>query len=266
MEQDNTDKSIDSVKWYLYIGIALVIFSPIILTRMAPIEAFNFSSTGQIGDTIGGITAPIVNLIGAVLVFYALKAQIKANKIVQDQLDKDRAERELEKETENLNMLYAYLSESVNNFKFTTFDEGLTSHYSAAISTSKDLEEVDTAHLTEVSGSQAFQRFWEQIICGYHSPMDYLLKEPSVGEVSSILSILIELLDRIDNSKINNREILMTLLTHQFNYRIIHTIMHKPDSELEIKFCSECNAEHGVPDTIFKKIQFIKSKLVPKSL
>ncbi|HNR21033.1 MAG TPA: hypothetical protein PKN75_14555 [Bacteroidia bacterium] len=68
----------------LLIGILLTIIAPYFLTRSWGL--LDFSSTGQIGDTIGGITAPITSLIGAILVYFALKEQIKANKIIQDQV------------------------------------------------------------------------------------------------------------------------------------------------------------------------------------
>jgi len=58
--------------------------SPYILTRDY-IGIYFDEITGPIGDTIGGITAPIVGLIGAILVYYALKEQIKANEIIQKQ-------------------------------------------------------------------------------------------------------------------------------------------------------------------------------------
>lgn len=72
----------------LFFGIILVATSPYIFTRHLGIV--NFENTGQIGDTIGGITAHIVNLIGAILVYFALKAQIDANTLIQLQLDEQK--------------------------------------------------------------------------------------------------------------------------------------------------------------------------------
>lgn len=53
---------------------------------------FDWSKTGVIGDTFGGLTAPFVNLVGAILVYISFEAQRKANKIQQDDLDKSRGE------------------------------------------------------------------------------------------------------------------------------------------------------------------------------
>lgn len=66
-------------------GAIAVGFAPYLLTRNSCFFPSFDESTGVIGDTIGGITAPIVGILGAILVFYALLEQIKANKIITDQ-------------------------------------------------------------------------------------------------------------------------------------------------------------------------------------
>ena len=43
---------------------------------------------GVVGDMIGGITNPISQLIGSILLYLALKAQLSANGIVQNQIEK----------------------------------------------------------------------------------------------------------------------------------------------------------------------------------
>ncbi len=48
--------------------------------------------TGQIGDTIGGIASPIINLAGAILVFYSFNEQLRANRIQIVAMDKQKAE------------------------------------------------------------------------------------------------------------------------------------------------------------------------------
>ena len=70
------------VKITVIVGIALLItasFSPIIFTRSW--SQIDFSETGQIGDTIGGLTAPILASLGAFLTFIAFYIQFDANKI-----------------------------------------------------------------------------------------------------------------------------------------------------------------------------------------
>ena len=81
---------------FLIIGIGLIFFSVYIFTRPALSDVWDFSDTGQIGDTIGGITAPIINLIGAFLVYISFQAQIDANKIQSDALNNEKLERNRE--------------------------------------------------------------------------------------------------------------------------------------------------------------------------
>ncbi len=69
----------------ILLGTLAVIFAPYLLTRNSCFPSFADANTGAIGDTIGGITAPIVGILGAILVFYALLEQINANKIISDQ-------------------------------------------------------------------------------------------------------------------------------------------------------------------------------------
>lgn len=60
----------------------LALISPFILTRS--FSRIDFTNTGQIGDTIGGLTAPILNFLTIILLYLALKEQIDANKIQKD--------------------------------------------------------------------------------------------------------------------------------------------------------------------------------------
>jgi len=69
-------------QWGLIAG--LIIFAmPLILTR--DIGGVSFVGKGEIGDTIGGITAPFLSFFGSILVYLALRAQIDANEQIKDQ-------------------------------------------------------------------------------------------------------------------------------------------------------------------------------------
>ncbi len=62
--------------------IVWVIISPILFTQFSIISFSNDGSTGQIGDTIGGITAPAIGLLSAILLYLALTKQIENNNII----------------------------------------------------------------------------------------------------------------------------------------------------------------------------------------
>jgi hypothetical protein len=68
----------------LILGLIIIIIPPLLVIPTFW-GALDFSDTGEIGDTIGGITAPFINGIGAILVFIAFKEQIKANNLLKEQ-------------------------------------------------------------------------------------------------------------------------------------------------------------------------------------
>lgn len=74
----------------IFVFLAILLL-PIIFSFYSFFSLTSFDqNTGVIGDTIGGITSPFVNFLGAYLVYLALKEQIKANKIITRQLRKEK--------------------------------------------------------------------------------------------------------------------------------------------------------------------------------
>lgn len=74
----------------LILGIILIFSSLYIFTQPAIFQGWDFSSTGQIGDTIGGIAGPIINFVGALLVYFSFQTQIRANQIQSDALSDEK--------------------------------------------------------------------------------------------------------------------------------------------------------------------------------
>ncbi len=76
----------NNLQWYHYalliLGIAGVCLGPWVFTHPYPYDwdFLDFSQTGSIGDTIGGITAPFIGLLSIVLLVWTLNEQIKINK------------------------------------------------------------------------------------------------------------------------------------------------------------------------------------------
>jgi hypothetical protein len=72
----------------LCIGILIMFLAPFFFTKFALFRWSDLTDSGQIGDTIGGITSPIASVIGAVLVYYSFWAQQKANMLQIRSLDR----------------------------------------------------------------------------------------------------------------------------------------------------------------------------------
>lgn len=114
---NNTKVNTEEVKnwdaitiWLLVISALILVFSflaPALFVGKAITPKLDFSETGPIGDTIGGIMNPFIALVGILLTFLAFYMQIKANQI-QKQLFLDglRAEKEKSEELEKKDAEY----------------------------------------------------------------------------------------------------------------------------------------------------------------
>lgn len=256
-KQNEIQKTLGRAKWLLLIGVLVILILPFVLTSPFIIERFNFSQTGQIGDTIGGITAPFLNLIGAFLVFFALQAQVKANVLIQHQIDRDIEEKESKNEEQNLNQLYFYLTENINNFHFTTLPLALL----------KNVENIETKKV--YLGGEGIYHLFAQIRCHYHGTQEQLHGNQAVSELLSILKIMDLLIDKLENTKSVNKIILTTLVKHLFNYKITTCFRDEQDSELDLNYCSSCECNHGIPEELkllILKIKFNLNKEINKSL
>ena len=98
----------------LIIGVIVIVTAPLLFIRSG---YFSFAKNGQIGDTIGGITAPISSLVGSILVFLALKGQIVANKITQEQIRDQQLEEQRKKEITYVSDLFKYFLNSIQTYE-----------------------------------------------------------------------------------------------------------------------------------------------------
>ena len=195
----------------LIVGVILIILAPLILTRGLVI--IDFSNTGQIGDTIGGITAPIASLVGSILVFFALETQIEANQIIQEQMKVQKDEESQKKQLQNLLDQFKMLREDVNDFSYITFK-----------SDSTDEEKNSVSYLTR-TGRDALR----QVIVGMkqyktNQHLDLYKLNHKLGEVKSILLAMDSLLKQTDSATIEltDKVFLRNLISYQFNSKISH--------------------------------------------
>ena len=99
----------------IWFGIIALLIGPWLFTFPAFLGRLDFSETGQIGDTIGGITAPFINLTAAILVYYSFKEQYKANQIQQKALQEEKEDRKQERSERNLSSSKRSYVESVES-------------------------------------------------------------------------------------------------------------------------------------------------------
>lgn len=99
--------TVNIISW-VCIGISavLIVFgflAPSLLTMSS--ESFDFTETGQIGDTIGGTMSPFIAIAGVLMTFIAFLMQVRANEMQREQLAKSFNLKSLETEIDSRNAL-----------------------------------------------------------------------------------------------------------------------------------------------------------------
>ncbi len=114
MEGKKLKKPIIKFSQWEWITIILLIFfalfGPLLFSKLSLFN-ISFLNTGQIGDTIGGISSPFVNLLAAFLVYKSFVAQIQAN---QNQRNDHEDQIKLIRQEQTLNTV-VHLIEKVEN-------------------------------------------------------------------------------------------------------------------------------------------------------
>lgn len=124
---------------FLIIGSILIAFLAVFLfTRNAISNMFMLTNTGQIGDTIGGITAPIFGLIGFVLVFYSFSEQYKANQIQIESLKQQEHDRVTTEEYNLLESLLTNLDQKIDLFELVESKDSVVSYRAKSILSEKE--------------------------------------------------------------------------------------------------------------------------------
>lgn len=99
----------------IFLGLFLGIMAMPLIFSIKGCESLGFDeNTGVIGDTIGGITSPFINFLGAILVYLALKAQIEANNEIRNQFN---AQNEARREDEIFKNVQSALKGLDSDFK-----------------------------------------------------------------------------------------------------------------------------------------------------
>ena len=226
----------------LGIGIPFCLLMPFILTSVGIID---FTETGQIGDTIGGITAPFVGLLGSILVFLALKSQIDANLNLQEQLERQDNEKKIENESKQIHQLYNNLKGIIDNFRYTTLEGWQASRIQQQV----------------FYGSEGIYKLFQDLYCNSHYSDEALKCNPKIAEIISMLEICDALLNRVIDSEIAEKETIKTLTAHQFLYRIFPRIRPEFPNNIEQYYCENCKEMHGLPSRIGELFKSIVAKV-----
>ena len=225
----------------LVVGIVLMLGLPWLLTRSWGWGSFD-AGTGVVGDTIGGITAPISGLLGAYLVFLALKAQVKANLIVQDQIDQQKTDNLRRRNVDHIMILISSIESRIRDFTFYYNPPG------------KDKD------IIEYKGSTAIRKMLINLSYNDQHEEDYV-EDNGYVEFASIINLFDNILSLMESYDIdfNEKKYLTEVIYRQYEYGILG---HVTQVEGVISICDECGAEHGrLPISLIKHIKDLDSRL-----
>ena len=233
----------NNAKWLLWVGIILTFLFPLLLPVF---QKMGFGTFGDVGEAIGGITSPISQLIGSILLYLALKAQLSANGIVQNQIEKDNEKEEKQHHTEQIRAFYSFFQDTIKNFSYEFSDEN-----------GKQL----------LYGRRAIKCFLndlEQMKVDIHNTEDVLMYD-GVRELLSILKSAEDLFNRIDTISTKSQHVLFyrNLLQHELLFNIFPYQDLDDDINIKTEKCPICAEVHSYyPPVIFEKIKFLESKFI----
>ena len=103
-------------------GLFIIAVLPFLLTRNG-LEIFDYTQTGPIGDTIGGIAGPIIAFIASLLTFLAFWVQLQANKAQAAQFNKQDIDTKIERFESNFYELIKLHKENVQEITLDRYDK-----------------------------------------------------------------------------------------------------------------------------------------------
>lgn len=81
----------------LVLSLAASLLGPWLLTKPAYWESLDFTKTGDIGDTIGGIIGPILSFGTMLLVYFSFQKQFEANELQKAGLRRERLRHDMDR-------------------------------------------------------------------------------------------------------------------------------------------------------------------------
>ena len=144
---DKMEKLGKYINYSIPFFVIFTLFMPFLLTRKS-FGLFDFTKTGSIGDTIGGITAPIIGIFGALLVYRSLMAQVRANRKIMEFNERVEEFNRLAVDQTELENIKALIKDTIEDFEKFSY----STSYGIASNSIVD-------RTRKVSGKSAFKDF-----------------------------------------------------------------------------------------------------------
>lgn len=233
----------------LFAGVLLILFAPTVITSFS-ILGIDFLNTGQIGDTIGGITSPISGIMGSILVYLALVEQVKANEIINIQLKENRIEQDQKKKIDYYRETIHALREDILSFSTTYQQKNFRN-------TGSIIQHGVEALATELQNLKNY-------VFNSHHKLDTDPKLNQIKEVLNTFELLIFELESDDLSVIETRNLIQ---------KIRHEVVTKLQAPIENAIpiikkgmavpCAVCGKTHtSLPEQILESYLNVKAAVV----
>lgn len=233
--------------WVIVLGGTICLLIPL----FAPLLPLQYlKGYGDVGSAFGGISAPFVQILGSVVLFLALKAQIDANGILHQQIEKENTKEQLRHELSQLHELYMFVERNIKNF---SYDQEKT---------------VDgKTQMILLYSRRAIKCFIEDLDTldvDIHKTDDVLMFD-GVKEIMSILNSVELFFDKIKGSEIPpyHKDFYKTLMQHELLFSVFPYQELDDKAHLRHEPCPECGEYHAnYPPLIYDRLVEIKKSFL----
>lgn len=228
--------------WAILSVLIIIVFTiPSLIVNNSFGDWANYKDTGAIGDTIGGLTSPIVNIVSAFLVFLALKAQIDAN----IDLKQDIHDSKIDKKIDDENRILIEMAKHSNNCVL----------------------EVTYPSAVETKGINAIKNILTVSLISQHknttNPPDY-----DLYAVINCVRLVQLTLQQMEQSKapIETKIYITYMLRHSFLTHIYSaysfaTVKYKKRNSQNSEICDTCLIPHQLPDNFLTVFNWVNIEL-----
>jgi hypothetical protein len=248
-------KTQKTVLYIMIIGIICIIVTPYLFTRFGWGIDLTSTNTNNIGGTIGGITAPFTGVLGSLLVYFALKEQVLANKLIQKQLDEQKQSDEESKVVTYLKQQLDIIIRDIEGFSY--------------LHTEKQAVKDGEIEVTRViSGSSAIDKYL--VLCTLnprkHGAPNILEDVYQLGQLKNLISFINEFTSSTLTEDISekDRAYLLSLIKYLYTTKIklhfdFYELNFKADNLSQCEICQEYHK--GIPVELYDVVDSINKNL-----
>lgn len=126
LDQLTNEEKVTLKKWLvilLFISGLAIFVMPLVLTLPAYFNIIDYSNKGPVGDTINGIAAPFIAVVGIIVTFLAFYIQVKANEQQRELNKQQREDIQLERFENKFYELLGLHKDNVNEISIDGYEQ-----------------------------------------------------------------------------------------------------------------------------------------------